>query len=59
MCTCINCNGDISLPGTCVVENQQPEWSVTWTPCSLAFFFVCDDNLYCARWLPQGFSLKN
>ena len=40
---------------TCVVENRRPEWSVTWTQCSLAFL-ICA-MLECPS-LPQGSSLK-
>ena len=48
---------------TCVVENRQPVWSVTWTQCSLAFLFVrCAHahsyNLYCAQGLHQGSPIK-
>ena len=27
---------------TCVVENRQLEWSVTWAQCLFAFFNLCD-----------------
>ena len=58
-CTCINCDGDISLHAR--LKNRQPEWSLTWTQRSLAFLICAHAhsyNLCCAQGLPQGFSLK-
>ena len=34
----------------CMVENRQPEWSVTWTQCSLAF-------LICTMWHAHSYNL--
>ena len=58
---CIHAVIAIEIFITCVVVNRQPEWSVTWTWCSLAFLIcaMCACyNLYCAQGLPQGILLK-
>ena len=44
-----------------MVENRQPEWSVTWTQCYLTFLICAHAhsyNLYGAQGLLQGSSLK-
>ena len=38
--TCVHAIIAMKIFHTCMVENCQPEWSVTWTQCHLAFL-IC------------------
>ena len=62
MCTCINCNGDISLHAWLKIVNQNGQCHgrnvllhFYFARCAHAHIY----NLYCAQGLPQGSSLKN
>ena len=53
MCTCINCNGNISLHEWLKIANQNDQWHGR-----NVFLHVLICAMYCAQWLLKGSSLK-